>query len=107
MREIGNLMFNFSLYSCDRHPSQVDNWFKKSITNGLNEIHLKMQILLIYKQVPSARLDQKLREILPGLDNKLRQSLTNEAVSKDGSVDVYPEGYQGGKSGYPLYAKKG
>ena len=107
VRKITNLMFNLFLYSCDQNSSEVNSLFKESIKTELNEIHLEMQKLLMHKLAPSARLVQKLGEIVHRLDNKRQPSLTNEAVSKDGSVDVCPEGYQGGKSGYPLYAKKG
>jgi len=82
-------------------------WFKESVTKELNEVHQEMQKLVLHKQAPSPRLAQKLGEILHHLDNKRQPSLTSETVGKDGSVDVCPEGYQGGKSGYPLYAKKG
>ena len=100
-------MFNLFLYSCDQNPSEVNRFFKESITKELNEIHLEMQSLLLYKLAPSARLVQKLGEIVHRLDNKIQPSLTTESVSEVGSVDVCPEIYQGGKSGYPLYAKKG
>ena len=66
-----------------------------------------MQKLLTHRQAPTARLVQQLGEIIRRLDNKQQPSSTNEIVSKDGSVDVCPEVYQGGRLGYPLYAEKG
>ena len=100
-------MFNLFLYSCDQNLPEVNSLFKESIREELNEIHLEMQKLLLYKLAPSARLVQKLGEVVHRLDNKLQPILTNESVNEAGSVDVCPENYQGSKSGYPLYAKKG
>ena len=65
-----------------------------------------MQTLLIRKQAPSARLVQQLGEIVIRFNSKQQPSLMNETVSKDGSVNVCPEGFQGGKADYPLYAKR-
>ncbi|KAJ7379239.1 hypothetical protein OS493_017748 [Desmophyllum pertusum] len=67
-----------------------------------------MKTLLIHKQVPSARLVQRLGEIVKRLDNSLQPSATKaEKVSKDGTLDVCPELYQGGRLGYPFYAHEG
>ena len=65
-----------------------------------------MQKLFTHKQAPSARLLQQLGQLVKRLDNGL-QSTTIETGNKNGSVDVCPEAYQGGKLGYPFYAKKG
>ena len=65
-----------------------------------------MQKLFTHKQAPSARLLQQLGQLVKRLDNGL-QSTTIETGNKNGSVDVCPEVYQGGKLGYPFYAKKG
>ena len=66
-----------------------------------------MQKLLIFKQVPSPKLVRRLGDIVKRLDNKRQRIATNETVTKDYSVDVCPEEYQGSKVGYPYFAKKG
>ncbi|XP_078344658.1 uncharacterized protein LOC144630206 [Oculina patagonica] len=102
------------LKRCDQNPFDVKYdkryhapWFKESITKELNEVHLEMQKLLIYKQAPLPRLVQRLGDIVKRLDNKQQQSTTIETVNKDGAVDVCPEEYQGSSVGYPYFAKKG
>ncbi|KAJ7378950.1 hypothetical protein OS493_019648 [Desmophyllum pertusum] len=58
-------------------------WFKRRIAKELNEIHLEMKTLLINKQIPSARLVQRLGGIVKRLDNSLQPSTTSaETVSK-------------------------
>ena len=99
------MFLNLFLYSYE--ACKVNKLFKESIRTELEEIHLEMHKLLVFKLAPSARLVEKLGEIVHRLDSKRPLSLINEAVSKDGSVDVCPERYQGGKAGYPLYAKNG
>jgi len=66
-----------------------------------------MQNLFMHKQAPSARLVQQLGQIVKR-DSRLQKASTSiETGNKNGSVDVCPEVYQGGRLGYPFYAKKG
>ena len=102
------------LYRCDQRPVEVSYdkryhapWFKESIVKELNEVHVEMQTLLVHKQAPSVRLVQRLGHILQRLDNRLQQASTSiETGSRDGSVDVCPEVYQGSTLGYPYSAEK-
>ena len=82
-------------------------WFKESITKELSDVHLEMQKLLMSKKAPSPRLVQRLGEIVKRLDVKQQGTAPSEIASKDGSVDVCPEKYQGSSVGYPYFAKKG
>lgn len=104
------------MLSCYRYdhllpPKMVKNGddnarrFKQDIAKELNEIHLEMQKLLIHKQVPSARLVQRLGGIVKLLDNSPQPStnVTNETVSKDSSVDVCPDVFKGPLAGYPFF----
>ena len=48
---------------------------------------------------------QRLEEIAKRIDNRLQPaSAVSDVVNKDGSVDVCPDEYKGGKFGYPFYA---
>ena len=72
----------------------------------LNEIRLQMQKLLLHKQPPSARLVQQLEEIVKRLDSTLAvESIANQTVRSNGSLDVCPEVYKGTKFGHPYYDK--
>ena len=77
----GNLNNILYLYSYDhilpfRKGNDDARWFKRTIAKELNEIHLEMKTLLINKQIPSARLVQRLGGIVKRLDNSLQPSTT-------------------------------
>ena len=58
-----------------------------------------MEQLLVQKQAPSARLAQRLGEIVNRLDDRLQPaSITRETAGSDGTVDVCPEEFKGGPS---------
>ena len=78
--------------------------FKQDLAKELNVIHLEMQKLVVQNQAPSARLVQRLGELVKRLDNRLQTASTPETVSKNDSVDVCPDEYRGSKFGYPFYA---
>jgi len=59
--------------------------------------------LVVQKQAPSPRLVQRLGELVKRLDNRLQTATSPEIISKDGTVDVCPDEYQGAKFGYPFY----
>ena len=67
---------------------------------------MEMHNLFMHKEARSARLVQQLGRIVKRLDNRL-QSTPIETGNKNDGVDVCPEVYQGGRLGYPFYAKKG
>ena len=101
---------NLSLYRSFKSKICGTNrapWFKDSITKELNEIYVEMQNLFMHKQAPSARLVQKLGQIVKRDSRLQKASAFNATGSKDGIVDVCPEVYQGGRLGYPFYAKNG
>ena len=59
--------------------------------------------MVVQKQAPSPRLVQRLRELVKRIDNRLLTVSAPEIVNKDASVDVCPDEYRGGTSGYPFY----
>ena len=72
---------------------------RQNIANELNAIELEMEQLLVQKRAPSARLAQRLGEIVNRLDERLQPaSVTSETVRNDGSVDVCPEEFKEGTS---------
>ena len=72
---------------------------RQGIANELNAIELEMEKLLVQKRAPSARLAQRLGEIVNRLDDRLQPaSVTSETVRNDGSVDVCPEEFKEGTS---------
>ena len=102
------------LHRCDQRPFDVcydkryhAPWFKESIVNELSVIHLEMQKLRVYKQVPPAILVQRLGHIVKRLDNRLEEaSAATGTGNEDDSVDVCPEVYKGNKLGYPYFAEE-
>ncbi|KAL9984857.1 hypothetical protein ACROYT_G007197 [Oculina patagonica] len=79
--------------------------FKLDIAKELREINLEIHKLFIHKKVPSAKLVLRMDEIVKRLDNRVQSASTSSGiVNKDGSVDVCPDEYKGGKFGYPFYA---
>ncbi|KAJ7381462.1 hypothetical protein OS493_001600, partial [Desmophyllum pertusum] len=83
---------------------KADDKTKDVILKELNEIHLEMQKLLLFKQVPSLKLVERVGELVKRLDNKV-QPASETAVGKNSTLDVCPEEYKGGKFGYPFYEK--
>ncbi|KAJ7360029.1 hypothetical protein OS493_019119 [Desmophyllum pertusum] len=83
---------------------KADDKTKDVIVKELNKIHLEMQKLLLFKQVPSLKLVERVGELVKRLDNKV-QPASETAVGKNSTLDVCPEEYKGGKFGYPFYEK--
>ena len=64
-----------------------------------------MQKLHIHKKVPSARLVQKLEEIVNRFDSRRQPAnITSETLGNNGSVDVCAEEFKGTLAGFQFYA---
>ncbi len=64
-----------------------------------------MHKLFIHKQVPSRGFVQRLDQVVNRFDSRVQPaSAISETVNKDGSLDVCPELYKGGRAGHPFYA---
>ena len=87
-------------------PSCDTSKVQKNLAMELSEVQRQMQKLLLHKQPPSTRLVQQLGEIVKRLDSTLEvESIGNQTVRRNGSLDVCPEVYKGTKFGYPFYHK--
>ena len=74
-------------------------FLRQGIASELNAIGLEVEKLLVQKRAPSARLAQRLGEIVNRLDDRLQPaSINGETVGYDGSVDVCPEEFKEGTS---------
>ena len=85
--------------SCFRFNNKQLLSLQQGIANELNAMELEMEELLVQKRAPSARLAQRLGEIVNRLDDRLQPaSINSETVGYDGSMDVCPEEFKEGTS---------